>query len=252
MSANKLRLVFNFLLICFALYSCSSVPEYADKEENSMPNKIGKSVEIKQQVSEVTDGHKKNTDSVNIEKENQDDAISIINTKNPNQFNRILKINARSKKSIKDDGIHDANNPGAVLLQNPQEAFSDLPIAKGGNSVDWVKAVELGKIKPRSDLYNPDAVPLVMDLNIIREVKGSMPDVVFPHKQHTEVLDCTNCHPGIFVPQKGANNMSMAKNLMGEMCGVCHGKVAFPLSRCTSCHSQKKAQKEIKQTNWKW
>jgi hypothetical protein len=51
-----------------------------------------------------------------------------------------------------------------------------------------------------------------MDLNIVREVKGSMPDVVYPHKQHTEWLDCSNCHPAIFVPQKGANQISMASH----------------------------------------
>ena len=67
-----------------------------------------------------------------------------------------------------------------------------------------------------------------MDLNIVREVKGSMPDVVYPHKQHTEWLDCSNCHPAIFKPQKGANQISMAGILLGQQCGVCHGKVAFP------------------------
>jgi c(7)-type cytochrome triheme protein len=79
-----------------------------------------------------------------------------------------------------------------------------------------------------------------MDLNIVREVKGSMPDVVYPHKQHTEWLDCSNCHPAIFIPQKGANAISMAAILMGEKCGVCHGKVAFPVSECRLCHSKKK------------
>ena len=80
-----------------------------------------------------------------------------------------------------------------------------------------------------------------MDLNIVREVKGSMPDVVYPHKQHTEWLDCSNCHPAIFKPQKGANQMSMAGILLGEGCGVCHGKVAFPVAECRRCHSAKKA-----------
>ena len=79
-----------------------------------------------------------------------------------------------------------------------------------------------------------------MDLNIVREVKGSMPDVVYPHKQHTEWLDCSNCHPAIFVPQKGANQISMASIMLGQKCGVCHGKVAFPVSECRLCHSKKK------------
>jgi cytochrome c551/c552 len=32
----------------------------------------------------------------------------------------------------------------------------------------------------------------------------------------------------------------MAAILMGEKCGVCHGKVAFPVSECRLCHSKKK------------
>ena len=80
----------------------------------------------------------------------------------------------------------------------------------------------------------------MLDFNIVREVKGSMPDVVYPHKQHTEWLDCSNCHPAIFIPQKGANQISMAAILLGEKCGVCHGKVAFPVSECRLCHSKKK------------
>jgi hypothetical protein len=44
----------------------------------------------------------------------------------------------------------------------------------------------------------------------------------------------------IFIPQKGANQISMASILLGEKCGVCHGKVAFPVSECRLCHSKKK------------
>jgi hypothetical protein len=32
----------------------------------------------------------------------------------------------------------------------------------------------------------------------------------------------------------------MAAILLGEKCGVCHGKVAFPVSECRLCHSKKK------------
>jgi len=115
-----------------------------------------------------------------------------------------------------------------------------LPKSLAGNRVNWVKAIEENKINPRWDRNDPAATPVIIDLNIVREVKGSMPDVVYPHKQHTEWLDCSNCHPAIFVPQKGANAISMAAILLGEKCGVCHGKVAFPVSECRLCHSKKK------------
>ncbi len=156
----------------------------------------------------------------------------------PNQFNRLMAPPSKRNPPPTDDGIHDG--PGASMLQAPKSAFDTMPKSKSGNYVDWVKALEEKKIEPRYDRNDPDAKPIVMDLNIVHEVKGSMPNVVYPHKQHTEWLDCSNCHPAIFVPQKGANNISMAAILLGEKCGVCHGKVAFPVSECRRCHSQPK------------
>jgi c(7)-type cytochrome triheme protein len=126
-------------------------------------------------------------------------------------------------------------------LQPPAQAFSGLPKSRAGNHVDWVKALDSKAIAPRWDRADPAAAAIVMDLNIVREVKGSMPDVVYPHKQHTEWLECSNCHPKIFQPQKGANQISMASILLGQACGTCHGKVAFPVSECRLCHSRKKA-----------
>ena len=128
----------------------------------------------------------------------------------PNRFNRLMKPAAERNAPPPEDGIHDPDSPGTHLLQTPREAFETLPDSKSGNYV--------------------------------REVKGSMPDVVYPHKQHTQWLDCSNCHPAIFIPQKGANQISMASILLGEKCGVCHGKVAFPVSECRRCHSRPKEQ----------
>ncbi|MGB5398352.1 MAG: c(7)-type cytochrome triheme domain-containing protein, partial [Gammaproteobacteria bacterium] len=160
----------------------------------------------------------------------------------PNSFNRLLAPASTRNPPPPLDGIHDAAGPGTVLLQTPKSAFETLPKGKSGNYVDWVKALDEKKLNPRYDRTDPDALPVVMDLNIVREVKGSMPNVVYPHKQHTEWLDCSNCHPAIFIPQKGANNISMASILLGEQCGVCHGKVAFPVSECRRCHSQPKTE----------
>lgn len=157
-----------------------------------------------------------------------------------NAFNRLLKPVGKRNLPPAEDGIHDASVDGTLLLQAPLASFDPLPRSNAGNRVDWVKSLEQGKIAPRWERDKPEAAATVMDLNIVREVKGSMPDVVYPHKQHTEWLDCANCHPGIFVPQKGANQMSMAAILLGKGCGTCHGKVAFPVSECRLCHSRKK------------
>jgi c(7)-type cytochrome triheme protein len=158
-----------------------------------------------------------------------------------NAFNRLLKPIARYNRPAAESGIHDPANDMTLQLQPPQLAFAELTKSPAGNHVDWVKSLDSKAINPRWDRLDPAAAAVVMDLNIVREVKGSMPDVVYPHKQHTEWLDCSNCHPAIFVPQKGANQISMASILLGQKCGVCHGKVAFPVSECRLCHSRKKA-----------
>jgi c(7)-type cytochrome triheme protein len=160
----------------------------------------------------------------------------------PNRFNRLMKPAAERNAPPPEDGIHDADSPGTHLLQTPREAFETLPDSKSGNYVQWNAAMDEGLIEPRNSLGQVSTPPIVLDLNIVREVKGSMPDVVYPHKQHTQWLDCSNCHPAIFIPQKGANQISMASILLGEKCGVCHGKVAFPVSECRRCHSRPKEQ----------
>jgi len=161
-------------------------------------------------------------------------------TNDPNKFNRLMTPMSERNPPPAEDGIHDPDNFGTALLQPPRDSFSSLPRSPSGNNVNWTKALENGDIAPRYHRDDDSAVPIVMDLNIVREVKGSMPNVVYPHKQHTEWLDCANCHPAIFVPQKGANQISMAQILLGQACGVCHGKVAFPVSECRRCHSQPK------------
>ncbi len=159
---------------------------------------------------------------------------------NPNAFNRLMVAPGRRNPPPAEDGIHDPASPGTALLQAPLLSFQLLPRANLGNYVNWVAALGRKQIQPRWDVRDPAAEATVMDLTIVREVKGSMPDVVFPHKQHTEWLDCSNCHPAIFTPQKGANQISMAAIMLGEKCGVCHGKVAFPISECRLCHARQK------------
>jgi c(7)-type cytochrome triheme protein len=164
-----------------------------------------------------------------------------------NTFNRLLKKPMRARNAAPaEDGIHDPENSGTHSLQWPSEAFQDLPKSNDGNNVDWVTALNDGYIAPWVDLEDPEAEPFIMDLVIVREVKGSMPDVVYPHEQHTKWLDCTNCHDDIFTPEKGANQISMAAILLGQKCGVCHGKVAFPVSDCRRCHAKPKSKEQLR------
>jgi c(7)-type cytochrome triheme protein len=159
-----------------------------------------------------------------------------------NTFNRLLKKEKTHNAAPPEDGIHDDKNDGTHVLQPPLVAFEGLPKTEFGNYVDWVKSLDDGMLKPRYDRFDPKVEPLVMDLNIVREVKASMPDVVFPHKPHTQWLHCSNCHPKIFVPQRNANVINMSAILLGQKCGVCHGKVSFPITTksCKKCHSKEK------------
>jgi len=159
-----------------------------------------------------------------------------------NPFNRLLKVEKVPHQAASSDEIHDPTNEGSMILQPPMEAYDGLPQTETGlgNGVNWVKALDDGNIKPRWERTDPSAEPMVMDMNIVRVPKSSMPDVVFPHRQHTLWLACSNCHPDIFIPRKGANQINMAAIVLGQKCGVCHGKVSFPVSECKRCHSQPK------------
>ena len=137
---------------------------------------------------------------------------------------------------IAKDGVHDPRSPAAKQLQEPQEALSRLTPDTTGNQVRWVQALEKGEINPREKLF-PQTEVKKLDQDILLNVKGGMPIVRFPHKQHTEWLDCSNCHDQLFERKTGGTKISMFAILQGEQCGVCHGAVAFPLTECYRCHS---------------
>ncbi len=110
--------------------------------------------------------------------------------------------------------------------------------------VDWAKAIKDGLIKPRETIAGGGEPGMVLDMDILRKVKRKfMPDVVFPHAQHTVWLKCSNCHPKIFKMQAGANPITMNKIWDGEYCGRCHDRVAFPTRNCFKCHSAQKVYK---------
>lgn len=136
-----------------------------------------------------------------------------------------------------EDGIHDPTNDAVKVLQEPVEAMDTFPRDKSG-VIDWVQTLSQGLIAPRKGLYGDDDEMHAVDFDVIFTNTGSMPYVRYPHLQHTEWLTCKNCHPKIFLPQKGGNPVTMSAIMQGEYCGICHGKVAFPPSKnCGRCHS---------------
>lgn len=144
------------------------------------------------------------------------------------------------------EGLYDPTNPSLSVLQPPQEALGPLPPAMaGGNYVDWVAALRRGVINPRKGVQ-ADAQMNVVDMNVLMTRTASMPNVKFPHREHTEWLACTNCHPAIFLPKKDGNPVNMYSILKGEFCGVCHGKVAFPVTDCFRCHNTPQDPRRLK------
>lgn len=148
----------------------------------------------------------------------------------------VNSASANQWKPLSEDGLHDPENAGLKWLQNPADSLRRLPSDSAGNRVDWIRAFEDSYIRPRSSLSGDKPIR-ILDSEIILNKTGSLPSVVFPHKQHTQWLDCSNCHEKIFKSKTGATPIRMQKILEGEYCGVCHGAVSFPLTECDRCHS---------------
>lgn len=148
----------------------------------------------------------------------------------------VARADNRSWKPLVDDGLHDPESDAIEYKQNPEDALRELPPDIVGNKVRWVQALQEGYITPRTNIL-PGTDIKVLDLDIIMGNTGEMPMVNFPHLQHTEWLDCSNCHEKIFIKEVDANPITMMDVLMGEYCGRCHGAVAFPLTECKRCHS---------------
>ncbi len=143
---------------------------------------------------------------------------------------------AGSWTPLEKDGIHDPESPAVRVLQQPREALSVLPDDTAGNMVHWVRALQEGYINPRTNIM-PETKIEVLDLDVIMPETSEMPLVLFPHRQHTEWLDCSNCHDKIFKQKAGETPVNMFAVLQGEYCGQCHGAVSFPLTECKRCHS---------------
>ena len=177
-------------------------------------------------------GHVANSNGINSELNESPPPPKLIPDP-PRKELSIVTIN--SVETLYEDGTHDVSNDAIAMLQDPTEALKDFPLDRR-QQVNWVKALDQGLIQPRPSLTGKGEM-LVMDMDILFTNTKDMPHVRFPHLQHTRWLDCSNCHPKIFIPRRGANPVSMNKVLRGEFCGVCHDKVAFSLFICERCHS---------------
>ena len=70
-------------------------------------------------------------------------------------------------------------------------------------------------------------------------MKSSIWTIVFSHKLHTDMFNCSECHNKVFRPKANSNQVGMKRMEAGESCGACHnGDAAFSVSGdCTTCHN---------------
>ena len=114
------------------------------------------------------------------------------------------------------------------------------------NKVDWNRAIDEGLISPSATPDSVDADEILMDLRVVIKFNDMLVrDVVFSHEVHTYWLNCDSCHPRLFKPEIGSNQMTMQEIRAGKYCGHCHGAVAFPTkvidapnfrANCLRCH----------------
>lgn len=145
---------------------------------------------------------------------------------------------ARRWKPLAEDGIHDPANPELKKLQSPGDALSKLPPSPSGDRVRWAEALKKGLIQPRAGVDPKSGTEATLhESEILLNLNGSMQPVRFGHREHTQLLDCANCHETLFKMEEGASRISKLRIQDGEQCGVCHATVAFPLTDCKGCHN---------------
>jgi c(7)-type cytochrome triheme protein len=125
----------------------------------------------------------------------------------------------------------------------------DLPRARFGNGINWMKAEEEGSIQLKDYLkgviLKRGRQEEIADTALATKVE-ELPEIIFSHKKHSVWLGCELCHPVLFSEKKGATNFSMEEIFAGKFCGTCHGTVSFPTFDCQRCHSKPIIVKEIR------
>ncbi len=234
------------ILPMFFIASCTTSSEPGLSESSTEPAAVPEAKsEDKTPVATVTPAEKPKTTDKAKKETVTPAAVAPVPTK-PAGVQSSIYLGSDGKMA----GKGDPNKPTSEAYQIGMSARpaalagAGLPKDKFG-LIDWVAVVDQGHIKPLDSLDpNAPAIP-PLDMDVVIKAKGDfVKNVLYPHKAHTYWLDCQSCHPAIFVMAKGQNKMSMVEISKGEWCGVCHGKVAFPLTDCSRCHTQAKAKAE--------
>ncbi len=149
-----------------------------------------------------------------------------------------------SQEAMLDALLKDMNVYGYVEREVENDgkvpAFELLPKDKFG-LVNWTKAQADGLISPRCSIdgssvpEDQHAEKFFENIILLQTAAHFMPDVLFPHGVHSNLISCDSCHPEPFQKKNGANKIRMSEIFEGKWCGKCHGKVAFPVHKFTNC-----------------
>lgn len=120
------------------------------------------------------------------------------------------------------------------------EFTKNLPRRPGGDYIDWEAAEAQKAITPIDTLPSVSIQRPRLEAQkdfAIQSKSSWMPNIIFSHKKHAVWNGCEVCHPDIFPSvKKGTVKYTMLEIAEGRYCGLCHTKVAFPISDCEKCH----------------
>ncbi len=128
------------------------------------------------------------------------------------------------------------------------EYTKDLPRARFGNGVNWMKAEEDNMLSLKDEIKGISekraAVEIPADSELLPK-EQAMPHILFSHKKHAVWNGCELCHPSPFEEKAGKTRFTMEQIFGGKYCGTCHGKVSFPTLDCQRCHVKPTIVKEV-------
>lgn len=156
------------------------------------------------------------------------------------KYDKKIIFEACSGKDSQKCGICHSTARNPLREQAFYKFAENMPKERFGNGVNWQLAEEKGLINPISHLegisITRNTLAVQKDFSLDAKIEG-MPAIIFSHSKHTVWNGCELCHPDIFLGvKKGSTKYSMIDLFQGKYCGVCHEKVAFPLTDCQRCH----------------
>lgn len=108
--------------------------------------------------------------------------------------------------------------------------------------IKWLELKEKKVFNPINSL-SKDVKEEIRDNQIFFEsTSPAVNNVLFDHKIHSTWIQCSSCHPAIFIDKLGQNSMKMTDMAAGKFCGHCHGRVSFTFADCLRCHNQSKGE----------